>query len=836
MSLFRSNCPRVTSKTKHTRTMTSPTYLLPILLAGMSMLSAQQADRPLSAKPRQDAMSIAEQLYAQASAQNNDPNQKRLDLLKAAELFEDYTKRFPKASDRDKALYRQAICLDEAGDPAAANIILGTLANSMHGEFSAAAAYRLGTQAADRSLWDKATGYFRIVVRESKRNELKHDAFYRLGRVLLMQNKRQEAESVFKRLSEEKGVQPSITQAGLLALAQMKTEEQKDVEAYALFMRLLGMKELQKTVRGVATLQAARLASKLGKDDEAQRLYDQVSNIDDMAQYTAEAQLQTMVRLYKKKDYEGIFRQVSQNYHPLNDPEKEARRALIVGQAYMEMERYEQADQWFEVAEKYQSGGLLGADAAYRRIVCAQHLRATNVVSLAQKFLSIYAAPGSPAESMPICDWVRFTYADRIMPSDPEEAARQFDAVRIEQLPASMRADAEYKKAWSAAQGNTYDPIPTLNHFIATYKDDPRMPDAYTLRGATYVKQNKPGEALRDFEHVIANYPNSDAVPTCWQKAAQASKSDPQRMVRYYEGLILCRGKIKPAALAEAHYSIACALYETRPADAIPHFREAATINPELYSSRVGTALVQCYFKLQDAENLQKELEKLQKDNPASYNALPPGILRWCGWSCYQKKSYLAAERFLSDALAREPKEPYTDADGTRKERPQVEPLVWKLLAKARLELRLFERGYEAAQHYVSMETQPYRKAEGMRDMAQLLLGLKRADEARKICEDAIAMGIDGPMKSSLFLSLGDTYYVQEKYDDAAKYYGRVANVVSDTEMRPLATYKLIAALSKAGKEAEAEQYRATMNNEFSGWHAPLDARRLIEASSTTGK
>lgn len=807
-----------------------------MLLACTALLSAQQADRPLSIKPRQDAMSIAEQLYVQASSQGSDPNQKQQTLLSAAKLFEDYSKRFPKAPDKDKALYRQASCLDEAGDPAAANVILGTLANSMHGEYSAAAAYRLGTQSADRSLWDKAAGYFRIAMRESNRPELKQDATYRLGRVLLQQNKRQEAEKTFRLIGEQKGVQPAIAQASLLALAQMKTEEQKDAEAYALFKQLLGAKNLQKNLRGVATLQAARLATKLGKDDEAQQLYDQVSNIDDMAQYTAEAQLQTMMRLYKKKDYEGIFRLVQKNYHPLNDPEKEARRALIVGQAYMEMERYEQADQWFEMAEKYQDGGLLGADAAYRRIVCAQHLRAVNVVSLAQKFLSVYATPGYPASSLPICDWVRFTYADRIMPADPEEAARQFDAVRIEQLPASIRADAEYKKAWSASQGDTYDPIPTLNHFISTYKDDPRLPDAYTLRGAAYAKQNKPGEALRDFEYVIANYPGSDAAPVCWQKAAHASKSDPQRMVRYYEGLISCRGRIKPAALAEAHYNMACALYETRPADAIPHFREASTINPDLYSSRVETALVQCYFKLQDAENLQKALESLRKANPASYNALPPGILRWAGWSCYQKKNYLAAERFLSDALAREPKEPYTDADGHRKERPQAEPLVWKLLAKARLELRLFERGYEAAQHYVSMEKQPYRKAEGMRDMAQLLLGLKRADEARKICEDAIAMGIDGPIKSSLFLSLGDTYYSQGKYDEAAKYYGRVANVVSDAELRPLATYKLIAALGKAGKEVEAEQYRATMNTEHPGWQAPLDARRLIEAAPTTGR
>lgn len=801
-----------------------------------SAAHAQDTNRPLNAQPREDSLAIAEQLYAQARTQTNDPEQKKADLLKAADLFARYQTKYPKAQDKDKALYLQASCLEEAGDLAAANERLGALANNMHGEYAAAAAYKLGTQASDRGIWDKAIGYFRIVSRESKRPALLQDALYRQGRVLIQQGKRREAETVLRRLLETKGTQPALLQAALLALAQMKTEEGQDAEAFGLFTRLLGMQGLEKAVRGLATLQAARLATKLGRDQDAQTLYDQVSQIDELAQYTAEAQLEALVRLYKRKDYENIFKKVSQNYHPLNDPEKEAKRALIVGQAYMEMERYEQAAQWFEMAEKYQPGGLLGADAAYRRIVCAQHLREINILSLAQRFLNMYATSGSPAEGQPVCDWVRFTYADRIMPTDPDQAARQFDAIRIEQLPASMRADAEYKKAWSAAQGDTYDPIPTLNHFIATYKQDPRLPEAYTLRGATYAKQGKLGEALHDFDYVIANFPGSDAVPVCWQKAAQASTSDPQRMIRYYEGLIACRGRVKPAALAEAHYSIACALYETRPQNAIPHFQDAATINPEQYSSRVDTALVQCYFKLQDAENLQKALKKLQEANPASYNALPPGILRWCGWMCYQKKNYGAADKFLSDALAREPKENYTAMDGSRKERPQAEPLVWKVLARARLELQQYPRGLEAARHYVSMETQPYRKAEGMRDLAQILLGLGKPGEARKVCEDAIALGIDGPIKSALFITLGDTYFAQGNCNEAAKFYGRVANVVSDAELKPLSTYKLIAALERAGKNVEAEQYKTVLKNDYPGWIPPAEATRLIKAAPATSK
>ena len=822
--------------TRMTMPSSSPSLLLPIILSTIGAnLPAPAQGASLKSDPQADSLAIAEQLYDQVRGQTDGSDQKRADLQRAAALFADYLRKYPKAKDRDKALYLQAICQEEAGESATANVLLGQLANNFHGEYAAAAAYKLGIQAADRSIWNKATGYFRIVGRETSRPALQQDALYRLARTLLEQNLRSEAEGILTRLCSANGVQPGILQASLLALAQLKTEQSKDAEAYSLFSKLLGMKNLEKPVRGMATLQAARLASQLGRDAEAQALYDQISDTEDMAQYAAEAQLEALVRMYKSKDYEGIFKKVSKNYHPLKDPEKEARRALIVGQAYLDQEMYQEAAAWFEMAERYQPGGVVGADAAYRRIVCAQQMRSDNLLSLAHKFLSTYAVPGSPAANLASCDWVRFTYADNIMSVDAEEAARQFDALRIEQLPKEIQADAEYKKAWCAAQGNSYDPLPTLNHFIATYKQDPRLPDAYALRGSILANQEKIGEALRDFDYVLQHYPNSQAALVCWQKAAQASKNDPQRMIRYYEGLLNCKQRgVKPAALAEAHYSIAFALYGTQPEAAVPHFKEAGSIAPDIYGSRVETALVQCYFKMQDADRLKRALYGLKQTNPASYNALPPGILRWCGWMSFQKNDFAGAERLLTDAIAREPKEQYTAPDGSKQERPKVEPIVWKLLAHSLLELGQYKRGLEAARNYIALEKQPYRKAEGMRDLARLQLESGMLPQARSTCEQAISLGIDGPIKSSLLITMGDTCFAGGQYEEASRYYGRVANVVSDAELKPLATYKLAAALQRSGKSVESSQYTEAMKTEFPQWSPPADAQRLIRSASST--
>ena len=799
-------------------------YLLALGALPMPVVFAQQPqtdEDALEVNPEADAYAIAEHLYAQARQPGVDAQSRRLGMERAAVLFADFVRTYPKSSQVAKAQYLQAVCQEESGDKAGSDATLEKVAaRKGAGEFAAAAAYKLATQASSRNLWEKARNYYLITVRESHRPDLRNDATYRLGRAHLQLGQKKEAEARFMSLQMDNNVAPAIANASLYALAQMKTEAGSHAEAYSYFTRLLQNNEVESGMQGMAVLQAARLASRLGKAQEAQQLYARLSGLKGMEKYAGEAQMETLLHLYKNRDYEGVVRQISSNYAQLDDPAREARRALIVGQSFLELRNYVRAAQWFEVAEQAQPRTPLAADAAYRRLVCAQQTRSVNFFSLAQRYLNTYAVAGQSTAALPCNDLVRLMYADRMMLADVPEASRQFEAINFEHLPESVRADAMYKKAWCSAQSGNGDPIATLNTFISDYTTDIRMPEALALRGSCLVKINNISGALADFERVINEYPQSAAVPMCWQRAAQAvTNKDPKRMIAYYEGLIKCANRgVKPAAIAEAHYNIARAQYETDAAAAIPHFREARTLNPEQYGAAVDLSLVHCYFKLKDAENLRETLVILARNNSSSYNALPPAVPRWCGWMCFQSKRYLDADKYLSDAVARAPREKYTAADGTQKERAAVEPLVWKTLARARLELRQYERGLEAAEHYVSMETQPYRKAEGMRDNALLLIGVNRTEEARKLCEEAIALGIDGPIKSSVFITLGDAYYADRQFAEAAKYYGRTANVVSDKDLKPTALYKIARSLRQCERAGEAAQYEDTLHKEFPNW------------------
>lgn len=812
-----------------------------MLALGVSLVPAfaqqtNQNEAPLVANAEMDGYAIAEQLYAQAR-NTTEPVARAQAMKSAAGLFEKYTKRFPKSANIEKAKYLLAICQAEAGDTAASDNTLSALANQHKGEYAAAAAYKLANQASERQMWQKAIGSYHITVRETQRADLRNDALYRLGRAQLQAGKRKEAESTFRTLQVMQGIDPLILQTSLLSMAQMKTEDGNDAEAYTLFCDILSMQSLDDRVRGTATLQAARLAARLGKNDESQRLYSRLTGMKGMEKYVGEAQMENILSLYKQGKYAEVVRRASSQQRSLGDSAKEARRAIIVGQSAMEIKQYEAAAIWFEMAERAQPRTPLAADAGYRRIICLQQVRGADFFQHAEKYISTYAVPGSATVALACVDLVRLMYADRLMVSDTAASARQFDALNFDNLPEAVRPDALYKKAWTAAQGDVYDPLPTLNQYIETYPADHRMPDALTLRGTFLGKQGKLDEALADFDRVIRDYPDSDSVAVCWQRAAKlCAGKNADKMVHYYQGFIKqCEEltkqgvQTKPGALAEAHYNIAGVLAEKDPASAVPHFREARTIYPEQYASLVDLRLVQCFFKMKDAENLLKSLEELERSNSSSYNALPPAILRWCGWTRFQSQDYLSADKYLSDALPREPREKYIATDGSEQERPKVEPIVWKTLAKARLELRLFARGLEAAEHYVSMEKQPYRLAEGMRDQAQLLIGLHRSEEARKICETAIAMGIDGPIKSTLFITLGDAYYITREYGEAAKYYGRTANVVSDKELKPLALFKITNALKKCGKEGEAEQYEQALKTEFPHWSPSANVLYMMD-------
>ena len=72
---------------------------------------------------------------------------------------------------------------------------------------------------------------------------------------------------------------------------------------------------------------------------------------------------------------------------------------------------------------------------------------------------------------------------------------------------------------------------------------------------------------------------------------------------------------------------------------------------------------------------------------------------------------------------------------------------------------------------------------------------------------------------ASLKIVLGDISFAEKKYDEAAKFYGVTAELfVNDEELKPKALHRTAQALEKAGRKAEASQYRNRLQSEFPEW------------------
>ena len=105
------------------------------------------------------------------------------------------------------------------------------------------------------------------------------------------------------------------------------------------------------------------------------------------------------------------------------------------------------------------------------------------------------------------------------------------------------------------------------------------------------------------------------------------------------------------------------------------------------------------------------------------------------------------------------------------------------------------------------METDPHRRADGLKTKAMLLNGHGQPAKAMELCSEALNLGVNGPVLSSIRLVAGDSAYLMGDYEKASQLYGLVANFDRNNDLNREALYKAAQVLRLNGKEAEADNY-----------------------------
>jgi tetratricopeptide (TPR) repeat protein len=209
---------------------------------------------------------------------------------------------------------------------------------------------------------------------------------------------------------------------------------------------------------------------------------------------------------------------------------------------------------------------------------------------------------------------------------------------------------------------------------------------------------------------------------------------------------------------------------------------------------------------LRDAPTLRKELDAFLQ--VAKAGELPPQVPAWLGVKLYEDGDAASADEYLTMAAnEQDPK--------------ATEPVIWKFLAKARLDAGRFAAATRAADHYLATAEDPASRASGALDKARAQFGLRAFAEADATAIEGQKIVRQGKTNAWLGLLRGDIAAAQEKWEDAVKHYIVPSQTFVDPEITPLALWKTSQALQRAGQRDEAKKFRAELDARFPLFQPP---------------
>jgi len=755
---------------------------------------APPAGNALAPDPANDLLTLADMLYERGN----------LDL--ALIRYDDFLDAFPRHERAREALFRSAECLRRMEREADAEQRYALLVDRFRqGPWVGQAALRAAALAYNRRDHRLAIPYFRIARMQLEEENLKLEAAYRLALCLQLTGSEREAARLFQEVAEAPGPNPNQLQARL-ALARLQIGMDKKEEALAEFNQVAAIAQ-DPEIRGEALVRAGLIETDLGRVKEADKRFREVLSLDGADSWKPVAQFGLIRSRYQAKDYEGVVEAYHAGVYQLSD-EMRAQMFLMTGNAMQRLGRLEDAVKVYGILENFYQGKPEGQEAGYRRIESLYRAKDPNFTAFVDHYVR---TERERAADHGFLDRALFLKAEVLFEKgEMAEAATAYAAVRVEELPAELRAPLLYKMAWAEGEaGLQARAIESLGRYLAAAPpDEPRRALALSKRGELLRSTGENARALQDFTTVIEKHGDSEAAEFAYIQAASIRQTgdDIAGMVKVYEQLLEKFPETKAAP--EAHYWIGRGYYQLKDyAKAIPALRAARDADSERYARPAGSRLVLSAYSLKDQDTMRQELDVfLEKFQPGE---LPSQVIAWLGVKLFEEDDPAAAARYLT--LASNPEEPKTTL-----------PVVWKFLAKARLDSGDHAGAVEAATFYLDVADSPSDRANSMLDKSRALFKLERYEEADKVASDGQQLLRQGRVNALLSILRGDIAVADGRPGDAAKIYAVVSQTLVDPELTPLALVKLIDALNRDGRREEAARFRKELGENYPLYKLPV--------------
>jgi len=744
---------------------------------------------------------------------SRDIDDKRRAFQMSIPLFREYLSTGPQEDLVQQASYKLGMALLLTGERETAEKTFTTIITRYkNGKWVALSAYRQAAQLYNRQEWIEAVPYFTIAGKEAADKELVHKSIFYESRCLQMAG---QTEQAIKRLGDIVGDNDNpyrhyarLAMGELYALQGMHEKALKHFE-------LLLVPAVAPQERAQALLAAGVSAATLGQNAKAEDFLNRtLDSLGLEPKYKARAQLALMeMRFAEKNHAETIKAFRAADY--LGERNVLARIYMVAGQAFAKLDRHKEAiEQFFHserlaISVKPEPLKKAAFEAGYRRLSSFYQINGANIPTQVDTFIKTYGEEnlGSPWIHKALLMKAETLFHQAAL----TRAAAAYNEVNPSALPVEMRADIYFKRGWCLADTGEYGrAAQNLSSFLATFPDHPRVSEALAKRGHAYLRIGDRESALKDFERLLERQPAANLSSFAHQYCGRIHR-DEQRwaeMIASYKSLLaIPDGGLEDKSKADAHYWMGWGWYKQEEwGRAIPHFEAARDLLPQRYREPAGIHIVLAAYSLLDSDKLKEGVEHLLVDAP--HRQLPTRMLIWLGLERFSKGDYEGADRFLG--LASTPDEP-----------EQTDTLVWRHLAKARLESRKFEAASATLSILLAQKQEDFWKADSYLDQSHSLIGLQKWEEAHTAAQEGLALKPYGTVQAGLYMALADIAMSRMDYESAATNYLKASRMfIDDREIKPLGLFRAAEALEKNGQLEEAARIRKQLRQEFPGWNS----------------
>ena len=665
------------------------------------------------------------------------------------------------------------------------------------GTFAPAGAYRLGSLRYGQGDYETAELNFGIAATNSEQHEIKlASSFYRACSLDAL-GRNAESNALYASLEKDKKDNP-YRDAAQLYLARHAFDSDRTAEALKRFSAL-AESSTSPAIVAESLVKAGLLHSDEGRSKEADAFLTKALEIEEGQQWKSVAFFALIQNKYTIGDYEGVVTTYKDGFEELPDQSR-AKMLLMAGNAYRNLSDHERAIETYSLVEKHFPEYLEGQEAGYRKLLCYHD---TADPELPAHIDSYVETQRDLAPEVSYIDMALMLKAENLFAkADYPGAAAAYSEVRASNILPNLRPSRLYKLGWSLTEsGDAARAVGTLTDFIILNPTDPLAPSALAQRAISYKALRNPTAAIGDLQRIVSVFPKTDAAEFAWQQLAllHGQNREMEEMITAFTSLIENFPNTRGAA--EAWYWIGYAHFELKQyREAIEPLTKARNLDAGSYQQRATLRSILAYFHLQDAENLQREVEIFLESKPEI--SIPSQVLVWLGLDLFSHDKFVDSERFLNMSANHE------DPSLTKGE-------VWSHLGKARIELGKYDEAIEALDQYMTTLNKPSSKAKALLDKSIAQLGLKVHDEALETARGALTLEKQGRTNALIRMHLGDIAMSRQLYDDAAREYIIISEIFLDPELTPRAMSKAADAVEKAGNTEKAESIRANLRVQF---------------------